>query len=200
MNNKKSNILKIVLVTIDIIVIIGFIIISIIWFNNHNNSKNEDNTTTKETKTITYKKFTYEIPEDVSFKEIDDKKFELSNNNYRAIIEIFIDNNNYMFEKKDKYFKALLDMGYKVDEPYETAIGDAPIIIYNRYDDNNSMICHFKTPSLFTIELEVFNKDNSFDKGNIESLVKILRNEKYDYSSEEKYSYYDVSKDSYFKD
>ena len=203
-DNKKNSIFKIILIIVDILVLIGFIIISVMWINNNKTKNNNQNSTiindNEYSQTATYKKFLYHIPKGVNFKKIDDKMFELSSDNYRAVIVLFIDSNNYIFEKKEKYYEESLKLSYNVTKPYEISINDTSVLIYNKNEEKNSLLCYFKSPSPFTIEMELFNKDNSFKTDYIESIIDILFDGEYDYYSEEKYSYYTTDTDPFFND
>ncbi len=205
MNNNeiktKPSIFKILLIVIDIIVLIGFIIIVILWFRdkkNENNNQNNQIDNSIVSSNFKYKKFTFKMPDNIKYNVIDDKRFELSSDNYRAVVEIFIDENNYMLLKSDAYYKALIDYGYNVDKPYETKINNIPVLIYNKHDENNSLYCHFQTREPFSIEIELFNKDNTFKIDYLESIMTILLDNEYDYDSEEKFAYYSTENDPKF--
>ena len=114
---------KIILVIIDIIALIGFIIITINWFSDNNSIKSEEitsnNVTTRE---IKYKRFVFYIDNNIEYQEIDEKRFELISDDYHAIVEIFIDSNNYIVKDKATYYQPLQDNNYQVEYPYEINI------------------------------------------------------------------------------
>lgn len=192
-NNKMP--FKIIMLIIDIIAIIILVISFIKW----NSNKNDSNTNLEE---IKYKKFTFQIPQEMSYSEVDNKKFKLVSSDYEAIIEIFIDEANYMFEKRDKYYQLLLSLEYNVDKPYEDTINGIPVLIYNKHidDNSNSVLCYFKINSPFSVEIELINNDGSLKKDALNKLVNIIYNNSYDFESTEKYEYYSTENDPLYKD
>lgn len=198
MNNNLKNhktLFKIIMLIIDIIAIIILALLFIKW----NSSKNDSDTNLKE---INYKKFTFQIPQEMSYSEVDNKKFKLVTSNYEAIIEIFVDEANYMFEKRDKYYHLLLDDGYNVDNSYEETINGIPVLIYNKHidDNSNSILCYFRINSPFSAEIELINNDGSLKKDALNELVNIIYNNSYDYQSTEKFEYYSTENDPTYKD
>ena len=138
-NIKKSKTLfKNIMLVIDIVAIF-ILVLLFVKCNNNNNDNNNSNVDLKE---IKYKKFTLQIPGQIEYSDANNKNFKLIGNDYEAIVEIFIDEANYMFEKRDKYYQALKS-SFDVDNPYEEIINDIPVLIYNkRIDDNsNSLLC-----------------------------------------------------------
>ena len=199
-NNVKTNksLFKIIIVIIDIIAIIGLIILLIKWNSNHSN--NIDNTNNNVAlKEIKYKKFTFKVPNDISYNEIDNKKFKLTSNNYEAIIEIFIDKANYIFDKSDKYYQLLLNLGYNIEKPYEDTIDDIPVLIFNKHidDTNNSLLCYFLYSDLYLIEIELYNTDNTFRLDFLDSLVDIMMNSKLNEDKNKNYTYSTINFSEY---
>ena len=197
MNNNiknKKTLFKIIMLVIDIIAIVILALLFVKWNSNRNNS-NEN------LKEVKYKKFTFQIPQEISFSEVDDKKIKMTNDDYEAIIEIFLDEANYLFDKRDKYYQSLLDLGYNVDNSYEDVINNIPVLIYNKHldDGNNSILCYFKINSPFSVEIELKNSDGSLKKDALNELVNIMSKSSYNYESTEKYVYYDTEKDPLFK-
>ena len=192
---KNKSLFKIIMLIIDIIAIVILAFLFVKWNSNNNDNSDTDYNEVK------YKKFTLQIPNQIEYRDANDKNFKLKGNDYEAIVEIFIDEANYMFEKKDKYYQALKS-SFDVDNPYEEIINDIPVLIYNkRIDDNsNSLLCYFRINSPFSVEIELINNDGSLKKNALNELVNIMRNSTYDYDSTEKFEYYSSEKDPTFKD
>ena len=192
---KNKSLFKIIMLIIDIIAIVILVFLFVKWNSNNNDNSDTDYNEVK------YKKFTLQIPNQIEYSDANDKNFKLKGNDYEAIVEIFIDEANYMFEKKDKYYQALKS-SFDVDNPYEEIINDIPVLIYNkRIDDNsNSLLCYFRINSPFSVEIELINNDGSLKKNALNELVNIMRNSTYDYDSTEKFEYYSSEKDPTFKD
>ena len=199
MNNNIKNhkkIFKIVMLIIDIIAIVVLALLFIKWNSNNNDNSDTDYNEVK------YKKFTLHIPSYIEYSDANNRNFKLIGNDYEAIVEIFIDKDNYMFEKKDKYYRLLLDNGNDVDNSYEETINDIPTLIYNKHfdDGKNSLLCYFRINSPFSVEIELINNDGSLKKDAINELINILSNNSYDYESTEKFEYYSTENDSTYKD
>ena len=113
-----------------------------------------------------------------------------------------MDEANYIFEKRDKYYQSLLDLNYNVDNSYEDTINGVPVLIYNKHidDNSNSILCYFKINSPFSVEVELINNDGSLKKDALNELVNIIYNNSYDYESTEKYEYYSTENDPIYKD
>lgn len=172
------------IIIIDIIVIVLFGYSYSMWINNNKEPIIQYNE-------YSFRNFNYKIPKTVSYQELDDKKFELKDKEWNAIIEVFIDENNNIFKYPDIYYDSIINNGYKVDDPIKIRINDKEVIIYKKYDkNNNSLLCYFNTESPFAFEVELINKDNSFNTDNLEYIMNILLNAKYDNSSGQKYEYF----------
>lgn len=182
---RKISIFKLLLIITDIIVLIGFIITFVVWNKNHMEEKNNY-------QKFEYKNFTFNIPNDIKYSVIDEKKFKLESDNYEAIIETYLDKNQDMFKYRDKYYQILLNNGLNVDKSNEIVIGETPVLVYQKYDTRNSVLCYFNDSSPFAHEVEIFNNDNSFSTDYLESIMYILMSADYDYDSDEKYVYYDA--------
>lgn len=189
----KNTIYKVLIIIIDIIFLICFIFTAIKWVNNH-----KEKVQPIVNKNVTYKKFTFELPNDISYRELDNKFFELKSDTFQAIVEIFLDPKHFMFAKRDNYYQVLLNAGVQVEKPYEITITDKKVLIYHKHDNKNSLLCYFQIQEGFAVEIELFNDDNSFDTKNLTKLVSIISNNKYDYESLEKYVYYTTDKDPIF--
>ena len=187
----KKGIFKYVMLIIDIIAITLIIVEYLKW---NNNEQNKDNNLNQQIEKIKYRKFTFEIPNDITYANdlTDDKKFKLTSNNYKAIIEIYFDPDDYIINYPDIYYNRLINDNYKVDKPYKINIGNTEITIFNKHDEKNSLLCYFKNFTPFGIEIELYNKDNTFATTYLESIIKILLNAKYDIEDETLYTYHKI--------
>ena len=77
-----------------------------------------------------------------------------------------------------------MKLNYKVDVAHRFDINDKQVLIYNRYDDNNSLLCYFRGILTYGYEIELFNNDGSFDIMYVSDVMNILSDMDYDYETE----------------
>ena len=113
MNNKGNTKIqyKWFVILIDIIIIVMFLLIKTnIISTNKNNIENE---VTNNVSVKKFKSFLFDVPNNINFDygESSDR-FILEADEWKAIITIFIDKNNYIFRYSDVYYNVLLKEGY----------------------------------------------------------------------------------------
>ena len=127
------------------------------------------------------------IPNNVKYQEIDNYKFSLESDNYKAIIEIYSNENNFAFSNIDKFHETLLEDGYKIVDYTTKTISNIQVIIFSNYnDDDNASLCYFRIVDPFAVQVELTNKNNAVD--NIQEIVDILLGTEYE--SNDKLDYY----------
>lgn len=185
MNKKRIN-YKLLLIIIDIVAIIGLVLLYFQWINN-NNIKNDET----EVKEVTFKKFTYTLPIDIEYTVIDYDTFMLKNNQYEAIVKIFVADDVALSDYLDDYYNYLLDHGVNVTYYNSIDINNTSVYTYDKYDDRNSVLCYFETFSPFIYELELYNSDNTFNVDSLKPILEILSNASYDYDTYKPFEYYE---------
>ena len=204
--NKKA---KILLIVVDIIAILGVFYMYHVWQTKRVDTPNEKIPTTnndtnnqesnpssvennenpvnevdsKKANTYKFKKFTFEIPQDISYKEVDEYSFKLSSNEFEAIIEIILHDDTNMLKNPDLYYEEITQMGMKVSKPEKIKLGIIDAIKYNVLDKNSNLY-YFAYNSGFDYEVELTDKGD-----NIGRVMNILLTAKYDNDSQEKYNY-----------
>ena len=202
MNNKGNTKIqyKWFVILIDIIIIVMFLLIKTnIISTNKNNIENE---VTNNVSVKKFKSFLFDVPNNINFDygESSDR-FILEADEWKAIITIFIDKNNYIFRYSDVYYNVLLKEGYHPEEANSVMIDNNQVVTYNnRYENENSVLCYFKGTDYFAYEVELFNRDNSFGTEKLSEVMEVLLNAKYDSKSDEKFLYYSTELDSDFKE
>lgn len=192
MNTEKQKIskIKLFIIIFDIIAIISLVISFQIWNNKrYNNSDNND----IEFKKVIFNNFTFNVPLDMKYERIDGRKFKIETDNYYALIEIYIDKYENMYKYPEKYQKIINEKGIKTDNYKELEVGNKKIIIFNRLD-TKSLLCYFTLNSFYAYEVEIYNKDQSFNTTYLESIVNILNSAEINYD-DLKYYGYDSIKD-----
>ena len=203
MIKSKMSKTKLLILIIDVIIIIGLTISIMIKLNKRNG---EDVIIEEPTasNTFVYKKFTLKLPDGVEAKlgADDEFKFELSSDKWRAVVEIFLCGDETMIESPSKYYDTLIKNNYKVDVAHRFDINDKQVLIYNRYYDNNSLLCYFRGILTYGYEIELFNNDGSFDIMYVSDVMNILSDMDYDYETEKIYYYHivDYSRDANLRD
>ena len=170
MKNRKGNVLiKTLLIILDIVAIMVLIMATLKWIN----SKNITNSSTDNHQTVKYKKFILNIPKNVKYQEIDNYKFSLENDNYRAIIEIYSNENNFAFSDTDKFRDTLIEDGYKIVDYTAETISKMQVIVFDNYNDQeNASLCYFRIVDPFAVQVELINKNS--EANNIQEIVDIL--------------------------
>ena len=186
MENKKRNIFKIGIVIVDVIAVLLIIYSYIKYVNNRNNTYENNNTDNYTT--YAYKVFKYNIPNNISFKELDDKKFRLDLDNAYLIVELYIDKDKQMYEHSDIYHKLLLENNIIVDDPKVINVNDYKVIVFNKTNES-SVLCYFATENAFAYEVEIFNNDNSYSTDALSKVIDFLENATYEYDREIEYDF-----------
>lgn len=167
---KKFSLLKLFIILLDVIAVI-FIVFSYLY-----EKKNMQQEEVEDGTIYNFNEFSYNIPKDIRYEVIDINKFRLIGTEWNALVEVFIDYNNDIFNYPNSYQKALKDGGYKVDKYKKETISGEPVIIYNRHDTNNVVLCYLRGNEPYSYEIMLYNNDKSFNTSNLNRIVKVLSN------------------------
>ena len=192
MNNQKKsfislneNKLKIFMIIIDIIVLIS--ICSSYYILTY-----QENTPTNTTQYFVFKNFKYKLSENIKFTNYDEYKFKIESDNWYAIIEPSIDKEKQIYNT-DISYKLLKKYKFNISKPEELIIDNTKVIKYEKYD-TKTLLCYFITKEEYGFEIEIYNKDKSFNNQSINEIIKILNNYEYDNSKTYEYVIINLSK------
>ena len=187
-NNKNKNIYLIIIIVVILLVALLFVLLG----NNKNNNQNNNNTKIQY-QTNTFKGFDLKIPTTVTYNTVsyDNNKFKLTTDAYEALIQIYKYNDEEIFSHMDEYYERLKNNNYDVEKPYKITSGSSneKMIVYNKKDANNSLLCYFIYSDLYLIEIELYNTDNTFRLDSLDSIVDIMMNSKLDEDRNKNYTY-----------
>ena len=178
---KNNKLFKCILIIIDIIAIILLVTVTEKWIDGKINSNKEQ--------VVKYKKFTFTIPGNIKYQEIDEFKFSYETGEYKAIIEIIDNQNNFVFDDPDKFYEMLLEDGFKVGQYEYSDISDKIILMFNNYNDKeNAKLCFFEMFKPFAVQVELYSKNGDY-VANLTEIVDTLAAPEYDSDSNKSYKY-----------
>lgn len=192
MKKKKNILFKIIIVIVDIIALTLFIIAAFKWFDKKIN--NHDNEVFDQQQIFTFKKFNYNIHDEIEYSNIDENRFMLSTDSYNAIVMPYVADtdlddvplNSYI----SQYEEYLRNNNIDVIDTSTIEIDDKIIYTYDISDKVNSILCYYQTFQPFYYEIELMNKSNSFDKEPLNEIITVLEDVYYDQESKQKFKYY----------
>lgn len=168
MKSKKTLIIKITIVIIDII---ALLVIGLKYYSYLDKNNNNDENTNI---TYNYKIFEYSVPSNLLFNKIDDKKFQIKSNDWTANIEIYIDEYKSMYYYSDVIYSILSADDSTIMAPEEIMIKDSKIIIYNK-PSAQSVLCYVSSTIWpYAYEIELFNNDKSYSTTALNTIVDII--------------------------
>ena len=198
-NNNKNK--KIYLIIIIIVILLSVLLFILLGNNNSHQNNNSDNNSKIQYQTNTFKGFDLKIPTTVTYNTVsyDDNKFKLTTDAYEALIQIYKYNDEEILLHMDEYYEKLRKNNYDVEKPYKITSGTSneKMVVYNKNDANNSLLCYFLYSDLYLIEIELYNTDNTFRLDFLDSLVDIMMNSKLNEDKNKNYTYSTINFSEY---
>ena len=189
----KKTVIRTLIVLVDIVVLIWFIVMCFQWFDRKMNTGevegHADNTVSQ-----TYRKFTYDVPEDIDFSIVSEYRFMLKSDSYEALVMPFVadtDEDDTPIETYVNDFETYLhNYGINVSPLITIEVNDHTVYTYNKSMDRNSVLCYYHTFSPFYYEIELFNNNEEYDTDALEEIINILETAYYDSENSEKFEYW----------
>ena len=138
-------------------------------------------------KTFKFKKFSYYIPENITFKVVSDDEFEIKGENLDAIIEPYVNTKGEIHSQDLMYTILLKEIGEKISQPIKETIENKQVLCYEE-TSKKKLLCYFDAFDAFAYEVTI---KNSYDINDMKEIVHILLQGKYDYKSNKTYEYYE---------
>lgn len=189
---------------IIILLLLGSVVVMYINWNSKSSANNNQNSNTtveddieeddtKPPYNVEFKNFTFELPGKITYSKVDDNKIKFATRKYTAIIEPYIDADDYVVNNPDGYYEILLSRGIEVAKPEKRTIGSVDVYRYAKIKDkNNTALYYFKFyESKIVFELEISNNQDGLGE-----IINIILKSQLDPNTEYDYRNIDLTKGS----
>ena len=138
--------------------------------------------------TFKFKKFTFEVPENMKFDKMSYDEFKITYDGLEAVVDIYYDEEGDVHSQEAVRTALLTENGINVSSSSKERIKDTDILCFNK-KDTTELLCYFDTFSPFAYEVTLKNSTNVVD---LEPIVEVLLNGEYNYESDKEYEYWDT--------
>ncbi len=181
----NSKLLKRIIIIVDIIAVI-----SIIFATSSYIKKSKNNNPSTSGVTYKFKMFEYNVPNNLEFSDLDDKKFQIKGDNWHAQVEIYIDENHALYDYENIFYELLKHNADSGIEEAEKVIVDQKVIVTYNKPSTKSVLCYYCSKIFpYAYEIEIYNDDNSYNTDVLNQIVDILEKATYDENDSNTYNY-----------
>ena len=182
---KSNKYIKWIILLIDVIAIALIWIAYNTWENKREKQIDKDNVEETKIEEVRFKNFIFKIPENTEYLPIEEHKFKLKNDYYEAIVEPFLHNDTNMLKYPELYYDELTGNGVNLSKPEKIKEGIVDLVKYTKStNENETTLYYFSYNENFDYEVEMLTGDEKLG-----SVMNILINAEYDYTSNKKYDY-----------
>ena len=141
--------------------------------------------------TKVFKDFTFEVTDDLNYKQVDDNMFELRTNTWHANLEPIYDPYNAIFYYPKCTQKFFDTAKYKPQGEIKK-YSDPNYYSFELVDGTeNNVIVHYKLNEEYVMFISLMNNDNSFSDDGLETILNVLKTVQYSKKGNYDYTQYD---------